>query len=297
MIPAQNLDLTTETLREKDLRIEAMAKIIESLDREIQTTHLGLMALHKELEVRDEDLEIARRNLAASEKFAALGSLVSGVAHEVRTPLTIIATNLHVLDMRASKAVQTGDYASFAQQMPHVLREVLVAIERVQSLVKSLGRFTQSKSTTIECLLDPIVGEAVDLYAAVNRSRTRIVSDLHAPLTVLVDKSHVQQIVINLIENAVQALHSSTEPVSVRTYVDADGTGIILEVKDHGIGMSLETMARMFEPLFTTKPEGTGVGLTIVQRIAREHHATISCESELGHGTTFMIRFPTFVKG
>lgn len=279
-------------LQQKQAEIATMANDIDSLNHEIEATHRGLMAIHKDLEVRGIELENARRHLAASEKLAALGSLVSGVAHEVRTPLTIIATNLHVLGRYATKGTQTGDYARLAECLPSVTGEITAAIERVQGLVKGLSRFTRVTSAPSECLLDVIVREAVDLYDAVNRSHTRVVVDLRAPHPVVLDKSQVQQIVLNLVENAVQASRASDQPVSVRTFADPEGPGLVLEVQDHGTGMSAQTQAQMFEPLFTTKPDGTGVGLTIVQRIVREHHATIECHSEIGVGTTFTIRFP-----
>jgi len=290
--PPLDLPQALASLERKQAEINAMANDIDSLNREIEATHRGLMAIHQDLEVRGIELENARRHLAASEKLAALGSLVSGVAHEVRTPLTIIATNLHVLGRYAAKGTQTGDYARLAECLPYVTGEIDSAIDRVQGLVKGLSRFTRVRSISNECLLDPIVREAVDLYDAVNRSHTRVVVDLRAPDPVVLDKSQVQQIVINLIENAVQASRASDRPVSVRTYADPEGVGVVLEVADRGSGMTTQTQAQMFEPLYTTKVDGTGVGLTIVQRIVREHDATIQCHSEIGVGTTFTIHFP-----
>lgn len=294
--PPLDLAQALADLKRKEVEIQMMANDIDSLDHEIEASHRGLMAIHKDFEVRGIELENARRHLATSEKLAALGGLVSGVAHEVRTPLTIIATNLHVLGRYAASGAQTGDYSRIAECLPAITGEVTAAIERVQSLVKGLGRFTRVTSIPSECLLDPIVREAVDLYDAVNRSHTRVVTDLRAPHPVVLDRSQVQQIVINLIENAVQASRASDPPVSVRTFADPQSGGLVLEVEDHGTGMTPQTQAQMFEPLFTTKADGTGVGLTIVERIVREHHATIDCRSEMGVGTTFTIRFPAPVK-
>lgn len=290
--PPLDLPQALASLKRQQAEIRAMANDIDSLNREIEASHRGLMAIHKDLEVRGIELENARRHLAASEKLAALGGLVSGVAHEVRTPLTIIATNLYVLGRYADKGTQTGDYGRLAECLPFVTGEINSAIDRVQGLVKGLSRFTRVKSISSECFLDPIVREAVDLYDAVNRSHTRLVVDLRAPHPVVLDKSQVQQIVINLVENAVQASRASDRPVSVRTYADADRAGVVLEVADQGSGMTTQTQAQMFEPLYTTKVDGTGVGLTIVQRIVREHNATIQCHSEIGVGTTFTIHFP-----
>ncbi|MFA5862195.1 MAG: ATP-binding protein [Candidatus Thermoplasmatota archaeon] len=288
----RELDEALDKPPEYDAFILTMVNEIAALNREIGATNDGLIAVHKELEDRARELETARRQLAASEKFAALGSLVAGVAHEVRTPLTIIATNLYVLERFASKAAQSGEYAPLVEQVPAITREVLAAIERVQGLVKSLSRFSQAQSVVIESLLDPIVREAVDLYAAVNRSRTPVVADLRSTQPVLVDKAKVQQVVLNLIENAVQASTHASRSVVIRTRDDVDGAGAVLEVEDQGIGMTRETKARMFEPLFTTKVDGTGIGLAIVQHIAREHHATIFCESEPGVGTIVALHFP-----
>ena len=238
------------------------------------------------------ELEQARAQLARSEKLSALGSLVAGVAHELRTPLTYLATNLDLVERGVERILadlppERRDAAR--GRLGPRLMDAREGMDRINRLVEDLRKFTKLREGGEWMRLDlaPIVDEAVGLYRATRRGDVTVVDELQpTPLRDL-DRVQVQQVVLNLLENAREARGGV---VRVRTYGDAEGRPV-LEVQDDGPGIPADVQARMWDPFFTTKPEGSGLGLAIVKRIADGHGATVSCVSEAGKGTTFRLTF------
>lgn len=232
----------------------------------------------------------ARAQLAHAEKLTALGMLVSGVAHEVRTPLAYIATNLHILQSRLELAAEGG--ASTAEALarvePHLL-DALQGVDRINRLVVELRRFQHAPATLRDArsLHEPVAA-AVDIFRATSKGRATIEADLQPTLPARCDDGQVQQVVLNLLDNAADANPGGI--VRIRTRDTPDGPA--LAVSDDGPGLEPDVKARMFEAFFTTKRHGTGLGLPIVQRIAKEHGATIDVETGEKRGTTFRITFP-----
>lgn len=253
---------------------------------------LGLVIVDvTDLRAVEEELTAARRQVAMSEKMSALGTLVSGVAHEIRTPLAYIANNLFVIRNRLERASR-GEIASedLAANLLEYGNATLEGVERINKLVTDLRRFTKLKSGERQvAALDEIVGEAIGLFRATHRGAVELETRLDPVRAFELDRVQIQQIVINLLDNALDATRPG-DRVRVETR-PAPGGGVIL-VEDTGGGIAEDVQARMFEPFFTTKPEGTGLGLSIIRRIVELHGGTIRCESRLGKGTTFTIFLP-----
>jgi PAS domain S-box-containing protein len=236
-----------------------------------------------------EDLERARQQVARSEKLSTMGTLVSGVAHEIRTPLTAIANSVYMMKSRLDRAKSPEDIKleSFRGHMDVALDSV----DRINRLVQDLRRFTKANVTTSRSKvgLQEVAQEALNLFRAAFRGRIEVISELGPTGLCEVDRAQVQQLVINLLQNASEAMPHGG---SVRLVTESSPTSAIIRVIDTGVGMPPEVHRRMFEEFFTTKQEGTGLGLSIVRRIAETHGARIECDTALGKGTAFSVSFP-----
>jgi signal transduction histidine kinase len=213
--------------------------------------------------------------------MAALGTLVSGVAHELRSPLTVAQNHLELA---------RRDVASGRPNVGEHLEGVQGGIDRVARVVDELRRFSRlevGKRTREE--IGPAVQEAVRLFEMVGDRKVTIETDVGATPVVELDRTQLQQVVLNLLDNASAA---SAAGGVVRVGVTAEGGSAVLRVRDQGVGMPEEVRRRVFEPFFTTKSDGTGLGLAIVRRIVEGHGGTVSCESAVGEGTLFEVRLP-----
>jgi len=236
-----------------------------------------------------EDLERARQQVARSEKLSTMGTLVSGVAHEIRTPLTAIANSLYMMKLRLEKSASLEDVktGSFPQHMAMALD----GIDRINRLVQDLRRFNKAglAQGRSQSGLHDVADEALSLFRAAYRGRVEILADLSPTGACDLDRAQVQQLVLNLLQNAAEAMPHGGK---IRLRTGDDPGSAFLTVADEGVGMPPEVQLRMFEEFFTTKPEGTGLGLSIVRRIVESHNGRMDCHSEEGKGTTFTVHFP-----
>jgi len=242
-----------------------------------------------------EELAAAQQRAARSEKMAALGSLVSGVAHEIRTPLTYVQNTGFLLRERVRRLEAAGKIAPEAAKELLPLAEAITdGAGRLNRLAQDLRRFLHHEpGARAEARLNEVVGEALRLYEAAHGRNVEILVELAPTDPALMDRSEIQQVIINLLNNAVEATPVGRGPIVVRTGPgDQPGTAM-LSVSDAGVGIPPEVQARMFEEFFTTKPEGTGLGLSIVRSIVERHGGTIRCDSRLGVGTRFTVTLPT----
>lgn len=240
----------------------------------------------------EEELARVRKEVAESEKLAALGTLVSGLAHEVRTPLVYVQNSAHVLRRRVEGLAreETTAEASLAT-IETCVRDIEEGVDRINRLVRDLARYTRLPvNDMVDGPLDEVVADALRLWRGAHPgSSIEIVERLEATPSARLDRAKVQQVVLNLLQNAAEAMPAGGAIV-VRT--EAVPAGARLVVTDEGVGIPIETRDRIFDPLYTTKPEGMGLGLSIVRRIVELHRGTIHCESAPGIGTTFIVTLP-----
>lgn len=229
-------------------------------------------------------LDKAREELAFHEKLATLGTLVSGVAHELRMPMTYAMNALHIAHLRAQRA-------GASQGVLDSIGEATRGIERMADIVDDLRRFTRgARSAATRAALDEAVKEAVVLFTEANRQRKFDIDVKPTPGVETPDRTQLQQVVINLLQNAIEATGPQGN-VGIRVAPTQGGAELV--VTDDGPGMAEDVRARIFDPFFTTKTQGTGLGLAIVKRIVEEQGGRIRVESAPGQGTTFRIRFRT----
>jgi two-component system NtrC family sensor kinase len=233
------------------------------------------------------DLKRAEAALRQSEKLAALGSLLAGVAHELNNPLSVILGHSQLL----AQTVQ-GRTAERATK-------ITAAAERCARIVRNfLALARQHPPERQGAALGEIVGEAVELLAYQLRlSDVEVTLELAADLPVLwADPHQLHQVFVNLIANAHHALSQAPPPrrLTIAARHDPSRAAVTIEVADTGPGMPPEVRSRIFEPFFTTKPpgQGTGLGLPLCQGIVEGHGGTIAVESAPGRGTAFRIELP-----
>jgi PAS domain S-box-containing protein len=228
-------------------------------------------------------LKKAEERLVLAERLSSLGELTAGVAHELRNPLAGIKINTQVLSRQ--------------KDLPEMEKRLLAStqegIEKIQKIVDDMLHFAKPRPAHFK---EEEINEVVEkslaiLQAKLKKGNIACVFDPGEGLPrVRIDIHQVQQVLINLILNAIQSMEKGGTLV-IRTFRE-DGGGVGLEVKDTGTGIPLPHLKKIFDPFFTTKSEGTGLGLSISAKILESHGATIDVESEEGKGSTFAIRFP-----
>ncbi len=222
-----------------------------------------------------------------SERLNALTLLAAGVAHEIGNPLNSLHIHLQLMERKA----QELDHNAKAelQQSIDVARS---EVRRLDSIVTQFLRAIRPSQPRLHSEnMNTIVEEAVRFFAPEIQDRDIIVEqELRADLPLLqLDREQMKQAFYNVIKNSLEAMRRHGT-LSIRT--DLDDTYVIVSFADTGGGMSAENLGRVFEPYFTTKPSGTGLGLLIVRRIVREHGGELSIQSSDGKGLTLTIRLP-----
>lgn len=277
-------------------RIDALNKLVEITLSPLSDAGgrpNGVLVMAADLTDRrkaETDLTAARAELARSERLIAMGTMVSGLAHEIRTPLTFIANHLGILKSNLRQAQKQDHLPRPLQGSEASIDEALAGVDRVNALVVDLRKFVRTEPGERRMVrLDEQVKDALHLFEAANRGRIVVERELQPCPGIVAEPLQLQQIVLNLMENAATA-----SPPGGRVWVSTRGDerGVVLSVRDEGIGMAPEVRARMFEPFFTTREEGTGLGLAIVRRLVEVHGGRIEVESEAGRGSTFRVRFP-----
>ena len=250
----------------------------------------GLLAMAFVTDITERvELQRATRQ---SEKLAALGTLAAGIAHEINNPLGIISSRIEVMMLEAEN-----------EPLPKALTDDLLTVhkhaERVARIAQGLLSFSRQASTE----LGPVdVNRVVEDTVLLARGQiekagiTLAVSLAPALPPIRGNASALAQVILNLLTNARDASERGGE-VAVRTgLANDDEESIEIVVGDHGHGMDAATLARIFDPFYTTKPTGTGLGLSIAYGIVHDHGGTITAESRSGDGTRFFIRLPVIAE-
>ena len=222
-----------------------------------------------------------------SERLNALRLLAAGVAHEIGNPLNSLHIHLQLME-RSVQKLQDGEKAELEQSIDVARSEV----SRLDSIVTQfLKAIRPSRPQLRPENVNTIVEEAVRFFAPELQDREIVVEqELRSDLPLLqLDRDQMKQAFYNVIKNSVEAMHRHG---TLRIRTDLADTHVIVRFVDTGGGMSAENLSRVFEPYFTTKPSGSGLGLLIVRRIVREHGGELSIESSQGRGLTLTIRLP-----
>ncbi|HZS17181.1 MAG TPA: ATP-binding protein [Candidatus Udaeobacter sp.] len=222
-----------------------------------------------------------------SERLNALTLLAAGVAHEIGNPLNSLHIHLQLLERKAMELDEKAK-TEFQQSIGIARSEV----RRLDSIVTQFLRAIRPSPPQLHPEnVNAIVDEAVRFFTPEIQDRDMgVEQELRADLPLVqLDREQMKQAFYNVIKNSIEAMKRFG---TLRIRTDLDDTYVIISFTDTGSGMSAENLSHVFEPYFTTKPSGTGLGLLIVRRIVREHGGELSIESSPGQGVTLTIRLP-----
>jgi signal transduction histidine kinase len=213
-------------------------------------------------------------------------TLAAGVAHEVRNPLNSVQINLSILEQELTELVADRQAHVFA-----VLAKIAGEIKRLDDFVAEFLRFARPPRLNAEWLpVRPLLTDlATFISPECSKKGVALDLDLGGPEAAWVDGFQLKQSVLNLVLNGLQATPAGGHVV-VRT--SGDERCLVVAVSDDGEGMSPEAAEKAFTPFFTTRPEGTGLGLPLVRRIVEQHGGSVAIASAPGRGTTVTLAFP-----
>jgi PAS domain S-box-containing protein len=260
--------------------------------------------------------EMARaqqEQLLQADKMISLGILVSGVAHEINNPNNSITLNAQFLEkawqsivpildeyLEEDRYLQIGGirYEKLRQDIPFLFSGILDSSKRIKHIVDELKAFSRKDSADVQAAVDmnAVVESGVNLMNNIINKSTRnfkVSYEKQLP-RVTGDYRKLEQVIINLVQNACQSLTSTDKGVFVSTCYDQKDRRVVVKVKDEGVGIPKEELKYILEPFFTTRRTsgGTGLGLSVSSRIINDHGGTLNFISEPGKGTTAEIRFP-----
>lgn len=270
--------------------VQPSRKVVERFARPLQRAdgiRLGWLEVYRDVTGQ----RLVQSKLIQTEKMAAIGQLVSGIAHELNNPLTSIQGYAQLLLSRRSAVERAGDASRISQEA-----------ERAARIVKNLLLFSrETKSERRAVQLNEVIERTLSLRSyelKLENIDVELALDPSLPQT-LADAAQLQQVVLNLIVNSEQAIvmvrdeEQSSGRILIRTR-HLPGDRVAMEVSDDGPGIAPENVARIFDPFFTTEPPGigTGLGLSIVYGIVQEHGGEISVDSLPGRGATMTVELP-----
>ena len=231
------------------------------------------------------DLKKTEAQLIRSEKLAALGQLAAGIAHEIRNPLTSINILIHSL----TENFPTKD--SRWEDLKVIEEEIL----RINEIVDQFLRFAKPAPPLLDKTdLIPIFEETLQLLRPqIEKGKIAVQKEFEPLPLITVDREQIKQVILNLLMNAIQAMPGGGQ-LSMSGRFSRDGYWVELTVQDSGVGIPPEDLDKLFDPFFSTKEGGIGLGLSIAHRIIDQHHGKIEVESNPGKGTLFTISLPVF---
>jgi two-component system NtrC family sensor kinase len=268
------------------------AQLFQKLDQEkrrLEKANREIIKLYADLEMNIEELKAAQNQIIQTEKLAVAGRLAAGVAHEVNNPIGIIVNRIECIQ---SEAQETG----VSEDLIKDLGTISKYAHKISKIVEDLSIFSRTTYSEFVCTRIDINDVLADVFFLVEQKirgkNIRLIKKLYpASLFVLGDSGKLEQVFINIIDNAIHAISGSG---SITVTTRAGTKCIRTEISDSGSGIAQEHLNKIFDPFFTTKEvgKGTGLGLPISQAIIADYNAAISVDSRIDKGTTFTITFP-----
>jgi signal transduction histidine kinase len=270
------------------------AHVYTTLDERVRQRTAELTEANAQLTETLRELRQTQARLVQSEKMAALGALVAGVAHEINTPLGAITSNVDVVLRGLGKLASSGaaPRADAVRVLDELLRTTAQACQRISAIVKNLKNFARlDEAEWKPADLREGMDSTLALVEHLHRGRITIVRDYDAVPLIACHPGQLNQVFMNLLVNAIQAIAGSG---TIRIRIGVEGAQVRVDVEDTGSGIEPEHLPRIFDPGFTTKGVGvgTGLGVPICHQIVTAHAGTISVTSQPGVGSTFSVRLP-----
>lgn len=286
MKPFRNHDLlerAAAVLRSRSLELQNRELLVER-EQHLREIEQWTMELERRVAEKSHELELANAEIIQVEKLATLGHLAAGLTHEIRNPLNSINLFTQILKSNHDASPQSVEF----------LERIQSEIDRIDNLLIKLLSVSRTQNRLNSTVQVDVVAEGVlqTFQSQIETQKILIQKTIVATPPFSGDEEEVRQVFTNLISNALHAMPSGGElSLSVLSKNDV----IQIDVSDTGCGIPLEHQARVFDPFFSTRPKGTGFGLSSVLRTIKTYNGKISLTSHLGMGTTFTVLLPVTV--
>ena len=287
-----------------------------SLMRDSEGRPIGFRGVARDVSERKKAEELAKihqQQLMQASKMVALGTLVSGVAHEINNPNNFIMLNSPILKEAWKNAMpilekyfeENGDFivggmefSQMRENIPNLFSGISDGSKRIKRIVDDLKNYVRDDTADLSQLIDinAVLESAVSLLANMIKTATHKFSIAYGKNLPLLKGNfqRLEQVIINLIQNSCQALPDASKGIFISTTNDNEPSNIVIIIRDEGIGIPSRTLRHIMDPFFTTKNDagGVGLGLSISSRIIEEHGGNLHFTSEPGLGTTATITLP-----
>jgi len=288
-----------ETRRALDDKIAALEELHASLEQKVIDRTADLERSNLELRQTLEALRVAQAKLIASEKMAVVGQITAGVAHEINNPVNAVVNTVEPLENLVWSLTRAGDATSGPNrearaELGEMLRVIKSGAERTKLIVQALRNYARGgRDEAVDYEIHRGLDEALELLRHELRGSIEVDRQYGAAGSLKCRAGQLNQVFVNLITNAAQALHGRNDGRIVVRTRDRNGE-VEIQVADNGPGIPPAMLPRIFDPFFTTKPvgEGTGLGLSISQQIVERHGGSLRVESSPGQGATFTVVLP-----
>lgn len=274
-------ELQANMQRIADGKFETCSELYpESKDKEILSLNKACGRMIQELELKQ------MKVIAQSDKLATLGTMVSGIAHQLNNPLSNISSSCQILQEEVESIDK--DYEK------ELLVQIEGEIDRAKTMVHSLLEFSRKEEFKIKpLLLKDLLKETIRLLRGEIPSNVEITTNISEDIIIAVNKQRIQQSLLNIIKNGIDSIADNGE-ITICARKDIKNKTVEIKIKDTGAGIEPENIEKIFEPFFTTKGDekGSGLGLFVANEIIKEHQGYIDLDSTAKHGTTFMIVLP-----
>ncbi|MGL4474296.1 MAG: sensor histidine kinase [Shewanella sp.] len=294
---AAQFDLMLDQLQARNLEIQAAA---EQLEMKVEQRTFSLQEKTLELERSVKLLNETRQQLVTNEKLTALGELTAGIAHEINNPTAVILGNMELI------RYELGDASNLVEEEIDL---IIQQVERISTIIRSLLQYSRPGefNAPLEMHdLSPILEETMVLVRhSISQQEVVLIKEFNAKCPVEINRPQLLQVLINLVINATHAMAGKGR-IWIRTYdwYQANQSfenghspiGARIEVEDEGCGIADSVLNRIFDPFYTTRKDGTGLGLSLSYGIIKRLGGTIEVSSTLGQGTKFIIGLYQFAK-
>ncbi|ELV8725845.1 cache domain-containing protein [Vibrio fluvialis] len=284
---AKQFDNMLDLLQQRNEEIQRAA---HDLEEKILDRTASLQEKTEQLEHHIQLLNQTRDKLIVHEKLAALGELTAGIAHEINNPTAVILGNTELIRF------ELGDDA---KRVEEEIDAIMLQIDRIRNITRSLLQYSRHGGVQDEITwqhVNPIIDESITLVKTGSKKRdVEFVADLHAQSSVEVNRHQLLQILVNLQMNAIHAMNGKGK-LTIRSEdwcEHGEVLGAIVHIEDEGCGIKPEHLKRVFDPFYTTKREGTGLGLSVSQSLLSQTGGEIRVQSEVGKGSTFSVYLPS----
>ena len=231
-----------------------------------------------------------------------LGKLTGELAHEIKNPLSTIKINLKLIreELEAAKSAEVNQTAQerSSQSFKRALRKIAVVekeTDRLEQILEGFLRYIARPELQLASVdISSLISDMIDFYSPQGRSHSIIIRQqlYDKPLVCKADEGMLKQVILNLFINAQQAMSDGGELLirTARQKKDA-----VIQISDTGSGIAPDKLPNIFDAYYSSRPQGSGLGLPTAKKIVEAHNGTISVDSELGKGTSFTIRLPLLV--